>query len=297
MLILVSCEKDVTVKVPPQPVKLVINGITGINTPFSVTVGKTAGILEPTSPQSYQVTNAMVQLYENNLLKDTLVFNVNSHTYDVKHNTIPKPGFTYLINVSAPDFITAESATITPADIIIENVTTRANVRTDADGNMYDEVKIRFTDNASISNYYLINLRRPFNGGNGNIHYEDIYCMHSMDKDIDRRNNADPTDFENCIDREFFMTDKYFNGMSKEMIVFIRHDDLKPVINSFDNREYKAVVELNNITSDHYKYRRSYTAYQDAEENPFAEPVLLFTNVKNGYGIFSTYNLAIDTIR
>ena len=75
LLILLSCEKDIKVKAPSQQVKLVVNSITAINRPFTATIGKTAGILDLTTPESYLVNNASVLLYENDVLKDTLTFN------------------------------------------------------------------------------------------------------------------------------------------------------------------------------------------------------------------------------
>lgn len=298
IILSVSCERDVIIDVPPQTTKLVVNGLIRVNTAFRVTVSKTAGILDSTSPASYKVTNALLQLYENNVLKDTLVYEAASNTYLVKRNTRPQAGNIYKLTAEATGFTTAQAETVTPAAVSIQSITRRINVKKDASGNYLDEVKITFTDDAATANYYLIKIRRPgyFSSG-GNVSYSGIYCMHSSDKDIDRRNNGDPTDFENCIDQEFFMSDKNFNGQVKEVLLFIQHNELEPFLNISTNKYVKPIVELHTITYDHYKYRKSYDAYRDAEDNPFAEPVLVFSNVKNGYGVFSTFDLARDTIR
>jgi Neuraminidase (sialidase) len=293
----VSCEKDIEIDVPPQTTKFVVNGLIRVNTAFSVSVSKTVGILDTASPATYKVTNALVQLYENNILKDTLVYQAYSNTYLVKRYTRPQAGNTYRLTAAAPDFTAVVAETVTPAPTSF-SITKRVNVKKDGNGNYLDEVKITFTDDASTANYYLIKLRRPLkSGGSAVVKYGGIYCMHSSDKDIDRRSNGDPTDFENCIDQEFFMSDKNFNGQVKEILLFIQHNQLEPMLYPSNNGYYKPVVELHTITYDHYKYRKSYDAYRDAEDNPFAEPVLVFSNVKNGYGVFSTFDLARDTIR
>ena len=121
--------------------------------------------------------------------------------------------------------------------------------------------------------------------------------MHSSDRDIEGRNDGDPTEFETCINDEFFLRDKNFNGKTKEIVLFILHADLEPFLIPTTTRTVKSIVELHSITADQYKYRKSLGAYRDAEDNPFAEPVLLYGNIKNGYGIFVTYDLARDTIR
>ncbi|MDB5192217.1 MAG: hypothetical protein JWQ96_1780 [Segetibacter sp.] len=297
IILVASCEKDIRVDVPRQPLKLVLDGLASENTAFKVFVGKTAGILDLTTPNTYKVTNALLQLYENNVLKDTLVYDPNTNMYQVKYNTTAQPGKTYLLKADAPGFTTTEAETVTPEKITIQSITRRVNARTDASGNKLDEVKITFLDNAANSNFYLFRVSRPSYYDGREVVYGPIYCMHSNDKDIDRRNNADPTDLENCMDPQFLMADKNFNGRVKEVILLIDQQDLRTVFNPRNNRTYKPVIEMDGITADYYKYRQSYDAYEDADGNPFAEPVLLFTNVKNGYGFFSTYTVAKDTIR
>jgi hypothetical protein len=254
-------------------------------------------VLDSINLQDYRVTNAFVQLYENNVLKDTLVYIPSSGKYVVKRNTRPLQGNTYLLKASAPGFTAVEAETITPKPTPIQSISKRMNVKKDAGGNFLDEVKITFTDDASAENYYLFRIRRPLFQGGTIPNYAGVDCMHSSDRDIEGRNNGDPIEFETCIDREFLMRDKNFNGKIKEVILFIQHTDLDPVFIQSTNRTYKPIIELHSITADHYKYSKSTGAYRDAEDNPFAEPVLVYGNVKNGYGIFVTYNLIRDTIR
>jgi hypothetical protein len=40
--------------------------------------------------------------------------------------------------------------------------------------------------------------------------------MHSTDRDIEGRESGDPTEFESCIDEEFFLRDLNFNGKAKK---------------------------------------------------------------------------------
>lgn len=292
-----SCEKDIIVDVPPQTVKLVVNGIVRTNTNFRVSVSKTAGVLDFPGSSGYRVSNAFVQLYENNILKDTLVYDSASNTYSVKRSTRPVAGRTYLLKASAPGFVTAETEAITPNPTPIQSITRRVNVRKDASGNFLDELKITFTDEATPGNHYLFRIRNYRYGGGNTVTYGGIECMRSSDRDIEGRTNDDPSEFETCIDREFFMRDINFNGRTKEVVLFINHTALEPVFIQSLNRNYKPIVELHSITADHYKYSKSIGAYRDAEDNPFAEPVLVYSNIKNGYGIFTTFDLARDTIR
>ncbi len=48
-----------------------------------------------------------------------------------------------------------------------------------------------------------------------------------------------------------------------------------------------------------YLYRRSIDDYENAQGDPFAEPVQVYSNIENGYGIFagfskSTYEISMN---
>lgn len=52
----------------------------------------------------------------------------------------------------------------------------------------------------------------------------------------------------------------------------------------------KIVMKLYNISKEFYDYEISLYKSIDADENPFAEPTPIYTNVKNGLGCFAGYN-------
>ena len=49
-------------------------------------------------------------------------------------------------------------------------------------------------------------------------------------------------------------------------------------------------VELTLVSAsyDRYLFEQSYATYLSGTKNPFAEPVILHSNVKNGFGVFTT---------
>ncbi len=291
-----SCETDIVLNIPPQPQKLVVTGLVQVGTPFRVTITKTTGVLDTLSMQRNRVTNAFVQLHENNVVVDTLVFNASDDAYTPKRNTQPTAGKTYTIRAVADGFAAVEATTFTPNYVPIQSVTRRTNVKKDANGEFVDEVKITFTDEA-VLNHYMLRIGRLYFVGQSIIGYNGIYCMQSSDRDIEGRSSGEAIEFESCIDHEFFLRDVNFNGKTKEVVLFIRNSELQPYSDPSTNRTVTPVVELHNITADQFKYRISLAAYNEAEDNPFAEPVLLYTNVKNGYGLFATYSMAREPIR
>jgi Domain of unknown function (DUF4249) len=93
--IFISCEKTVIVDVPVAAPKLVVNGIVQANNVFAVNVGKSEAVLSSTGANSFKVTNATVQLYENGLLKDSFLYNSTNNNYVAKNGTLALTGKTY----------------------------------------------------------------------------------------------------------------------------------------------------------------------------------------------------------
>jgi hypothetical protein len=106
----------------------------------------------------------------------------------------------------------------------------------------------------------------------------------------------DPLYGDDCIlsDR-ILLSDINFNGSTKTIIFYMESGPLDPQTSPSGIR--RATVELLHINNDYFKYIKSLNSYENAVDNPFAEPVNLFSNAKNGYGLFTTYGIAVDSIR
>ena len=91
------------------------------------------------------------------------------------------------------------------------------------------------------------------------------------------------------------LSDVNFNGTIKNLIFYTEAGSLNPQNGPGGMR--RSTVKLLHINKDYYNYIRSLNTYENAADNPFAEPVNLYTNVNNGYGLFTTYARAVDSIR
>jgi Domain of unknown function (DUF4249) len=56
-------------------------------------------------------------------------------------------------------------------------------------------------------------------------------------------------------------------------------------------------MELRAITPEYYRYYKSQELYADAQGNPFAEPITVYTNIREGYGIFAAYSPALRAVQ
>jgi hypothetical protein len=56
-------------------------------------------------------------------------------------------------------------------------------------------------------------------------------------------------------------------------------------------------IELLNISKEYYDYATSLAKSNEASDNPFAEPVPIYTNVKNGLGCFAGFNQSVLVLK
>jgi hypothetical protein len=54
---------------------------------------------------------------------------------------------------------------------------------------------------------------------------------------------------------------------------------------------------LKEITEDLYRYYYSYEEHLYAKDDPFSEPVTVFSNVNNGLGIVGAFAQDVDSIK
>ncbi|MFL5773305.1 MAG: DUF4249 domain-containing protein [Flavisolibacter sp.] len=282
-----ACEKKVIIDIPQKSPKLVVNGLLDLNQVVELTVGKSRHVLEAnnTSIETYVVKNAVPVLYENNIAIDTLVYQPLNYTYKSPRGKTIAAGNTYTVKVTAPGFTAVETTSTVPSQSEITEVSRIKHARVNSNGEDLDEVTIKFSDPVGEKNYYLLQiLEAPFDPRDESW----IYCVSTTDKDIEPiGDNADPLSTDNCYDGgSLIMKDDNFNGREKQLRFYIHSSELDDRT-GVNGQVQKPSVKLSRITEAHFKFIKSFNAYNMSGDNPFAEPANVFTNVVNGYGIFS----------
>lgn len=295
-----ACEKTVKIDVPQKDPKLVIHGLPEKGNKITLHVGKSRGVLEPDNFSSdlreqYTVKNAVVALLENGVSIDTLLYRNNDYSYYSPRNRVARDGFVYTIRATAPGFTAAEADSEVPSQSVIAGLVWNKNVRTNGAGNTVDDVIIKLNDPASEKNFYLVQVFRA----NPYSSYNAVYCVGTVDKDLEQSlAETDPLDPDNCWDGgKLLMKDVNFNGGLKQLKLTIESHQLVHYTDPSNGRLYRPHVKVFRITEDQFKFIKSMDAYDASTENPFAEPANVFTNVRNGYGIFSISTVAVDTLR
>lgn len=293
-----ACEKTVKVDIPTKDPKLVINGLLVKGETVSLHIGKSRGVLDPDNFTSglieqYTVKNAVVALFENGVSIDTLQYRASDYIYYSPRNRAARDGATYMIKATAPGFTMAETVSGVPSQSVIAGVVWNKNVRTDAEGRSIDDITIKLNDPAAEKNFYMVQvfMAMPYS-------YVPIHCISTLDKDIEQMGETDPLDPDNCYNGgELLMKDVNFNGGLKQLKLSVGSLELVTYTHPINGTVYRPHIKVYRITEEHFRFLKSMDAYDQASENPFAEPTNVFTNVKNGYGIFSISTVAVDTLR
>ena len=186
---------------------------------------------------------------------------------------------TYELEVTAPGFEPTMGTQTLPDTGRIVSIAIEPEGFIDTDGERLDELTLRIDDIKGVRNYYRLDISvqyvETFENQQGEMdtfrYVQNIYPV-----------TNDPTIEEGWISGLYF-TDSAFEDRE----VIIRLGVFRPRFFGGTQTTIDGFrVELNNLTQDFYNYERSRDAYQQARDNPFAEPVTIVGNLDGGPGIF-----------
>ncbi|WP_276132237.1 DUF4249 domain-containing protein [Polluticoccus soli] len=279
-----SCTKEVKVDIPQHQSSLVISSSTLVDDTFRLQVGKSVAILNYKPSLDLSVPNATVVLYEGDKALGSMHYDNVNGVYT--SGNIAEAGKKYTIKVSAPGFNAVEAESEVPSAVKIKSVQRIPNARVDIDGVQQDEVRISFDDPMDAGDFYVLSLIVPVvedSFMHGNIYST---CVNTNDPSVESIYN-ESIDQNTCLSSDgIFFRDALFNGTAKELRIFVPSNVLQPV-EDVNGTLFYAGIELQHVPEAYFRYQKSYRFASENMGNPFAEPTNVYSNVKNGYGIFS----------
>lgn len=294
ILLPIACNKETEIAVPSQTSVLVMNGQWQQQSLFILRLTRSRGISDLFDTGSnlirtYEVKNALVTVKENNVIMDTLVYDSANFRYINSHLTIrTKLNAVYIVDASLKGFLPVNATSPLYSVMAISNTQLKRNAGFNAGGAAIDQIAFSFIDDGSKTDYYLIRIKRA-DGSFAN-------CINTADQDFEKMVFNNPFTTEPCIDgNKLLLSDKNFNGLTKKIVVTVSNDQMNSFV--FAGKIKRPFIELLHITEDYFKYIKSNNSYDVASANPFAEPTNIYGNIKNGYGFFTAYSYASDTLR
>lgn len=265
-LIFLSCEKEIDYEIPNPGDKIVVSSRLEDGLSPKIYISTSVYSMLAREPRTSNIYTAKLYsdapnspfelqaVLDSNNLFDSLYYYTTANTIEAGKN--------YRLEVSAPNLEPVSAQTGVPQITLIENVRFDTVTR---------DLRFNFIDKASTSNYYIVELR--------SVNSPFPLFISTADPSLEFFSfNQDPfgEGESRTYGTEAFLDDNLFNGQRKE--INIRLEDFA------DN--YRFYVYLHSISESYYRFRLTQAA-GDFSENPFSEPVQIFSNVSGGYGIIA----------
>lgn len=302
LLTFAACETTVDIPLPPHEKRIVVNSLLEADKEIEVYVSRSYAPTEVLNAEEIMLPDATVELLQNNVVISTLAY-IDTAIQDwfgaegdsirlgkfVAEGIIAQVGETYTLRISHPDFPTATATATTPPNVrfITGEFIKEAGRKVYEDG--YTEIQSLFRmtikDTVLFDNFYkLENLSFTttdfFGGGEDSVLIE-IWNING--------------EAELAVDGSFesnsnFVSDETFNGQEKTidflitMPMFSAGNDL---ITDYDIFGFEGTI------STSFKPYKNYIEKIDLQRNSQggidflpSEPVVVDSNVENGYGFF-----------
>ncbi len=269
IFLFIGCEKYIDMEIPDRGRKLVMNCLYSDTGNVIVNISLSKFILD-NAPFS-AISGAHVYLYENGFIVDTLT-EINSGRY-CSNGFVPSMNATHKIEAFYGSYsVTAQSFIPKPAEFALEDTTL-----IQSEFNEALRLRIRINDSANESNYYLIGFETK------NLYYEEDHFNPALYFDTEEP-------YIEAFHNEYgIFSDNLFNGQN-QLLSF----DLD--LYHFVEDSTTVYIKLFSISRDMYMYLLTLTAQQQSMESFFAEPVMVYNNIENGFGIFAGYTFRTDSV-
>ncbi len=284
LIVLSSCQTVVDIERPDFSEDLVLNSILNPDSILVVELSESIDVLDDN--EWIQIQNGSVMIYENEELLDELIHEKNG--IYILPDYFPKLGASYRIVASSPNHDPVEATTLLPETAGTITSLSVDSVELVGEFGNSKEYRIEFEfDDPSGENYYEI-VSYAIVVDNYYIEddliadtsYSRLYSLMPEDQSIE--------DFQE-YDDSWVIDDKLFDGRTKK--IRFTADGYE-----FSNRVLQLDFYLRHVTKDYYEYTRSKTLQEWIGGDPFAEPVPVFSNIENGFGIFAAYSQSKTSI-
>ena len=273
-----SCTKIINIDIPIHNSKLVINSMFTRGERIALNISSSTSITGGVPPG---VSGTTVNLYRDGSLVETAT------AYDSIYLASfgPVENAVYTVEINTPEFESVSATDSMPSKTDIDYAISTDEVCYNDIGTKLKLLKLGFTDTNPERDYYELKLQ---------VRYLDPYAKPPEQSYIVER-----ACIGGIIDPVLEEAEIYYSQANG--LVF--SDELFPcetcdleifagILNN-DSDEYELMIELRSISENYYKYKKQLGIYLSKEDGDIFEgipdPVNLFSNIENGYGIFAAY--------
>ncbi len=294
-ILLSSCNGDffdqtVTID-PPAYEKKMAAHLVGSNNgeDLQIMLSRNFGVFENPKEEDYFVKNANIEIFEEGQKKlainSGLVGQNDRFTvvHELNGEQFFQAGKNYELRVSHPEYPSISGKQLMPLPVKVDSVNYTIR-RSGQFGDITLSVNVYLKDPAGVKNYYEVvaavdatQLIPVFDNMNNFIRYDTItgsYELYDIESDdpnvVETRSNG------------LAVSDDVFDGNNYKFVY-----KGNPSFYSSNNPEYKLTIWVRAITQEYYQFAVTSKRSEDSDDNPFAEPVRIFSNMENGIGAFT----------
>lgn len=267
-LLLVSCEEEEELPQEKSHEIITVNSLIGVDSLIKVKLSKSTG----TSVEIKYITDAKITAHKNDKELGEFVYRQNGF-YELPNQYLASET-KYQITVTHSSFKKITTNTFAPAKVSINDIKL---VNEESEGKT--TFNLKFTDDASQNNYYMVLVKGISNNNSNVIQY------YSNDIVFEGNLNVNDNGFEqNMLRGSRSFSDKNFESSQVEISFYILNNDFL-----VDYPEYK--IELYHLNEDYFNYERSFVSLENKDDIQFSKKTNLYSNVEEAFGIFSSYAL------
>ncbi len=270
-----GCEKDFVVDEQTAGKRMVVNCMFDNFRPFTVYV--TESSTQTGYAPFHCLNDAVVELYQGSTYLETLTYIPSDSIASFgafKSQTMAEPGKAYSVKVKQARYGEATASDYLPT--VTPLVTAGLESYGNAANNFASVARIRFGDNVAADDYYRLNTWMSWDFWAVNEQGDSVLLQQGAALRPQPLNALSDTVRDNGW--YLLFSDKGFNGMEKDLRFSFSGIPLEAL------EHVNIYIELHHVSEAHYRYFRTLEAYRAS--NPQSEPVTVFGNIINGYGIF-----------
>lgn len=276
VLLFSACEQVIEIDLPEHTPQLVVNSTFSPDSLIYAEVSASKHLQD--TAYLHSVNNARLVVYENGLPWDTLAFVPRTGLAGPHYRSTryPVAGRTYRVRASAPGFADVEGEDRIPMPVPLLSIDRRDSVPGNSSEETYTELSVTFDDPAGEGDTYVIG----------------IYFQDSVETDPGQfgyfnfpisSESSDPNLEYDFNSNTFTFADKTFDGRQTTIKIRVTEGQI------FGGKIY---VILGTVSDHYFRYQRTMASYLETAFNPFAEPVIVHSNMTPKMGIFAGYSMS-----
>jgi hypothetical protein len=291
-LLLAACETVVDVTPPPHTPKLVAQSFFTPDGLWIVRVSHTTPFTDAAPPGL--VDSATVEIWDGEQLLAQPTRS-DTGTY-VAIGRGARPGRTYTLRVDAPNFPPIEGRNALPGPVPVSAFQTTLVQPTDtASRRRITQIDITLDDPPNVDNFYgllvlQVRWREDQQTGQLTPMTPSLFPFQSSDPALGE-SEFDFLNTDQTLYREAFFTDGLFDGSTYTIDFDIQYDAPRPEAPVVIRRVF--AVALLSVSEDFYRYWETANEQALTNENPFAEPLRVHSNMAGGFGVFAGFRYSI----